>query len=168
MLFRSVSDAYDRVSDFLDTLHRDFQKDDFPQNAILVAHGMLNRVFLMRWFHMSVEDFELLANPMNGEFYILQLQPNGRYELAKLPRKYDKLSHEFQYPGNFPGEIVGETTSGTENKPGRFNEPTTADVYDACMSYRHDFGLMSDEERVKLAFEAKEWLRAWRHAVKEL
>jgi len=29
-----------------------------------------------------------------------------------------------------------------------------------CLSYRHDFGLLSPEERDKLMFEAKEWLRA--------
>jgi rubredoxin len=38
---------------------------------------------------------------------------------------------------------------------------TDADYYNACLSYRHDFGLMSDEDRQKLVFEAKEWARAF-------
>ena len=29
-----------------------------------------------------------------------------------------------------------------------------------CLSYRHDFGLMSDEERSALRFEYREWIRA--------
>lgn len=38
---------------------------------------------------------------------------------------------------------------------------TDADYFNACLSYRHDFGLMSDEDRQKLVFQAKEWARAF-------
>lgn len=61
----SGADVYDRVSDFFGTLHRDFGKPDFPENALIVTHGMTLRLFLMRWFHWTVEDFEQLANPGN-------------------------------------------------------------------------------------------------------
>ena len=40
--------------------------------------------------------------------------------------------------------------------------PTFAQLNSACMSYRHDFGLMSDEEQERLRWLAKEWLHAWR------
>jgi hypothetical protein len=40
-------------------------------------------------------------------------------------------------------------------------EPTEAEVCEACLNYRHDFGLMNEEERKKLAFQAREWLLAW-------
>jgi len=40
-------------------------------------------------------------------------------------------------------------------------EPTDEEVRQACMNYRHDFGLVSEEARQKLCFEAREWLRAW-------
>ncbi len=43
--------------------------------------------------------------------------------------------------------------------------PTLAQLNSACMSYRHDFGLMEDEERERLRWAAKEWLRAWRKEV---
>ena len=59
----SGADVYDRVSDFFGTLHRDFEKPDFPANALIVTHGMTLRLFLMRWFHWTVEEFEQLANP---------------------------------------------------------------------------------------------------------
>ena len=33
-------------------------------------------------------------------------------------------------------------------------------VINVCMSYRHDFGLMTKEEQRLLIFECKEWFRA--------
>jgi hypothetical protein len=41
-------------------------------------------------------------------------------------------------------------------------EPTPAQVASACMSYRHDFGLLDPAKRSTTVFQAKEWLRAWR------
>lgn len=40
-------------------------------------------------------------------------------------------------------------------------EPSDAQVASACLSYRHDFGLMKADERQKLMFTALEWLHAW-------
>lgn len=40
-------------------------------------------------------------------------------------------------------------------------EPTDAQVRSACLSYRHDFGLLSVAEAAALKIEAREWLRAW-------
>lgn len=91
----SGADVYDRLSTFLETLHRDFKKPDYPKNIVIVGHGMANRIFLMRWFHLTVEQFELLANPKNGEYYILELQKNGKYELSEKPRQYPSRRSAF-------------------------------------------------------------------------
>jgi hypothetical protein len=40
-------------------------------------------------------------------------------------------------------------------------KPTDAQVASACLSYRHDFGLLNAEERQKVMFQAREWLHAW-------
>ena len=40
-----------------------------------------------------------------------------------------------------------------------------AQINDACMWYRHDFGLLQGQEREMVRFEAKEWLRAWGKAI---
>jgi broad specificity phosphatase PhoE len=98
----SNADVYDRISDFLNTLFRDFQKEDFPENTIIVTHGMAMRVFLMRFFHLSVEEFELLANPRNAEYFILELGSDGHYKLTTEPRKYEKRDHPFQFDWNNP------------------------------------------------------------------
>ncbi len=50
----SGADVYDRVSTFLETLHRDFDKPEYPENVLIVTHGMTLRLFLMRWFHWTV------------------------------------------------------------------------------------------------------------------
>jgi hypothetical protein len=40
-------------------------------------------------------------------------------------------------------------------------QPTDDEVYNACMNYRHDFGLLSEAEKQQIVFEAREWLSAW-------
>ncbi len=83
----SAADVYDRVSDFSGTLFRDFEKASFPENAVMVTHGMTIRLFLMRWFHWTVEEFEKLSNPHNCEFLVLEQRADGRYDLASELRR---------------------------------------------------------------------------------
>jgi broad specificity phosphatase PhoE len=91
----SCANVYDRVSDFLGTLHRDFEKDNFPPTACIVSHGMTNRVFLMRLLKLTVEEFEFLRNPTNCGMYILNLQPNGKYRLSEEPRRYPERNCKY-------------------------------------------------------------------------
>lgn len=51
-------------------------------NLIIVSHGLASRVFLMRWFRWTVEQFELLNNFGNSEFRVMQLGSGGEYSLA--------------------------------------------------------------------------------------
>lgn len=91
----SAADVYDRVSDFLDTFHREVQKPDFPSNALLVTHGMTLRLFLMRWFHYTVEQFEALKNPPNCAVVVLELQDDGKYRLV-TPMATHAVSHRWR------------------------------------------------------------------------
>ena len=45
----SAADAYDRISGFNESLWRLFCEDDFASVCVLVTHGMMTRVFLMKW-----------------------------------------------------------------------------------------------------------------------
>ncbi|XP_027350590.1 phosphoglycerate mutase-like protein AT74 [Abrus precatorius] len=84
----SAADVFDRVSSFLESLWRDIDmnrlnhdpSDDL--NLIIVSHGLASRVFLMKWFKWSVEQFELLNNFGNCEFRVIQLGSGGEYSLA--------------------------------------------------------------------------------------
>jgi len=44
-------------------------------------------------------------------------------------------------------------------------DPSCKDVWNACVSYRLDFGLLPDAEQKKLEVEARGWLRAWGHTL---
>ena len=92
----SCADVFDRLSDFMHTLHRDFDKSDFPENVIIVTHGMSMRLFLMRWFHYTVERFERIKNPKNCACYVLEKQENGKYQLMT-----DLPDHVVRHPYQF-------------------------------------------------------------------
>jgi broad specificity phosphatase PhoE len=94
----NILDCYIRVSSFLDTLFRDFEKKDFPENVVIIAHGMLNRVFLMRWFHWTVEEFEMLSNPKNCELFVLERQEDEKYKLITEPKRRPAPTHPHQFP----------------------------------------------------------------------
>lgn len=59
----------------------------------------------------------------------------------------DKLSNEAQNQPSCLGAVIS-----------RFNSDTFID--NVCLSYRHDFGLMSEQDKQRLRFECKEWMRA--------
>lgn len=85
----SGSDVYDRVSTFLESLHRNFAESDMEDNVVIVTHGLTMRLFCMRWFHWSVEYFESISNPHNGEFMVLTKEPDGRYKLTEPFAQWD-------------------------------------------------------------------------------
>lgn len=93
----SCADVYDRVSDFMGTMFRDFEKEKFPSNVVIITHGMTMRLFLMRFFHASVEEFETWSNPKNCSYVLLEQQGNKKYILKTSLRKH-KLRHSFQFP----------------------------------------------------------------------
>lgn len=76
------TDVYDRINDLLGSLHRDFQRENYPRNCILVTHSLAIRLFIMRWFHLTVEEFEQMLSPKNGQLVVLQLnEETDDYEL---------------------------------------------------------------------------------------
>lgn len=65
----SGADVYDRMTIFEDHMIRDINAGRFTDNTslVLVTHGLALRVFLMRWFHWSVDQFLDVYNPPNAE-----------------------------------------------------------------------------------------------------
>ncbi|CAK7204408.1 hypothetical protein SEUCBS139899_007165 [Sporothrix eucalyptigena] len=91
----SAADAYDRVSGFNESLWRQFGEDDFPSVCVLVTHGLMSRVFLMKWYHFSVEYFEDLRNVNHCEFLIMRKQGDGgKYKLESKLRTWSELRRE--------------------------------------------------------------------------
>ena len=78
----SGADVYDRVSTFFETLYRDYNKVNYPENCLIVTHGLTLRLFLMRWFHWTVEEFENLRNPKNCQIVVMEKVIDGKYKLT--------------------------------------------------------------------------------------
>lgn len=69
-------DVYNRVTLFIGTLFREWEKDNptceiQDSNVLIVTHGLTLRLFLMRWFQFSVEEFESSSNPDNGDIVVM-------------------------------------------------------------------------------------------------
>ncbi|KAH7040779.1 histidine phosphatase superfamily [Microdochium trichocladiopsis] len=90
----SAADAYDRVSGFNESLWRQFGEDDFPSVCVLVTHGLMSRVFLMKWYHHTVEYFEDLRNVNHCEFLIMRKMESGSYNLETKLRTWSELRQE--------------------------------------------------------------------------
>ncbi|ORX88437.1 alpha-ribazole phosphatase [Basidiobolus meristosporus CBS 931.73] len=96
----SGADVYDRLSTFIESLHRAFDRPDFPDVLVLITHGLLARLFVMRWFRTSVEEFECQDNLQHCEFIIMEKSTRGKYVLKspfrkwKVPEASEVLSSE--------------------------------------------------------------------------
>ena len=93
----AASDVYDRINDLLGSLHRDFAKPDFPENCILVTHSLAIRLFIMRWFHHTVEEFECMCSPQNCDLVILEKNEDGHYQLV-TPLKMSESGNSRKRP----------------------------------------------------------------------
>lgn len=95
----------------------------------------------------------------------LDMHEAGEAELARIWTKVDAIRakqaskpRHSPLPGTAPGHV----------EPANNWEPTPAQLDSACMSFRHDFGLLDEDERASVRFEAREWLRAWLHELPKL
>ncbi|KAF3784121.1 Phosphoglycerate mutase-like protein [Nymphaea thermarum] len=83
----SAADVYDRITSFMESLWRDIDMNRINRdgvsnfNLVIVSHGLTTRVFLMKWFKWTVEQFEHLNNPTNCEVRVMQLGKGGEYSL---------------------------------------------------------------------------------------
>jgi broad specificity phosphatase PhoE len=62
----SGADCYDRICIFLESLHRQAKRKK-KSKILIVTHGITIRAFVMRWFHLKVEEYNSLHNPQNGD-----------------------------------------------------------------------------------------------------
>jgi broad specificity phosphatase PhoE len=94
-------DVYNRVTLFIGTLYRDWERDPVKirdTNIVLVTHGLTLRLFLMRWFQFTVQEFEDTKNPDNGSVVIMTRsdlqEPVTSRLLQKQPEMPDKKRAE--------------------------------------------------------------------------
>ncbi len=84
----SGANVFDRTSTFFEMVRRDLLESDYPENILIVTHGVTLRILLMRILNWSVEEFEDVYNPENCELFILEQNSEGDYKLV-TPLKRD-------------------------------------------------------------------------------
>ncbi|MCH0628928.1 phosphoglycerate mutase family protein [Kocuria palustris] len=89
-----AADVYDRVLLFNETLFRKFELEDFPNVLVLVTHGIWARVFLMRWFRWTYEEFELLKNIPHCKYLIMKRGSDNRYTLKSRLETWDDIDDD--------------------------------------------------------------------------
>ena len=60
----SPADCYDRVTTFLESMRRQMERKN-KDKVFVVSHGLTIRCFVMRFLHLSVEEFDSMDNPDN-------------------------------------------------------------------------------------------------------
>lgn len=93
----SPADCYDRTSSFLESLMRQVERKS-ADSALIVTHGLTIRCFVMRFLHMTVEQFDELGSPQNCD--IITIADREALSLAGFPK-------ESIWPGTGPWGVVG-------------------------------------------------------------
>ncbi|CAA6654157.1 unnamed protein product [Spirodela intermedia] len=81
----SAADVFDRVANAVEGHPHEAAEpgEGREMNLVIVSHGLTSRVFLMKWFKWTVEEFERLNNPGNCDVRVMELGPCGtEYSLA--------------------------------------------------------------------------------------
>ena len=92
-------DVYSRVTSFISTVMRDCAQlraeghDLRDFNICIVTHGLTLRLFLMRWFQFTVDEFEQSFNPENGKVIVLERHTNPESGLQWYELKASALEH---------------------------------------------------------------------------
>ena len=69
-------------------------------NIVIVTHGLATRLFLMRWFQYSVDDFEGSYNPANCSLNVMERHENEHgeqwFEITNETKRRLNLDHVHQ------------------------------------------------------------------------
>eukprot|EP00201_Polytomella_parva_P007454 CAMPEP_0175058496 /NCGR_PEP_ID=MMETSP0052_2-20121109/11878_1 /TAXON_ID=51329 ORGANISM="Polytomella parva, Strain SAG 63-3" /NCGR_SAMPLE_ID=MMETSP0052_2 /ASSEMBLY_ACC=CAM_ASM_000194 /LENGTH=505 /DNA_ID=CAMNT_0016323879 /DNA_START=389 /DNA_END=1902 /DNA_ORIENTATION=+ len=131
----SGADVYDRLTIFEDHLIRDINAGRFTSDTtlILITHGLSLRIFLMRWFHWTVEQFLSVYNPPNAEPLVLEriLDPGSNNNGINNAWRHTKTLYRIQrsslahlkgctldmcYTGVLPREVLDEMVQEARRK----------------------------------------------------
>jgi broad specificity phosphatase PhoE len=78
----SPADCYDRMCTFLESLQRQVRRRS-AQKVLIVTHGFTLRCFVMRFLHLTVQQYETIKNPGNGDLITIEpSQPGGIYQFT--------------------------------------------------------------------------------------
>ena len=74
----SCADVSDRITLFLDSLYRRFERETCPENIIIVSHGTAIKCFLARWYHWDVGRFDVMEQLPNCHISLMLNSCSGQ------------------------------------------------------------------------------------------
>lgn len=95
----SPADCYDRTSSFLESMMRQIERKH-ADRVLIVTHGLTIRCFVMRFLHLSVEEFDSLANPANCD--VVTLADRNTLDATQfVSGRWGVTGLRFRQPGEF-------------------------------------------------------------------
>jgi len=81
----SGADVYSRAESFMSSLFRHMDNPNRARhdNVLIVSHGIVMRMILMRFLRWTVEEYEMVFNPDNCAIWMLTRDEHGEYALAR-------------------------------------------------------------------------------------
>ncbi|KAG5469496.1 hypothetical protein LSCM1_02718 [Leishmania martiniquensis] len=67
----SGADVCDRVTSFLDAFQRERVEFPMDTNVVIITHGLTMRMFIKRWFYLTVDTFHKMKSPPPGSLCTL-------------------------------------------------------------------------------------------------
>ena len=103
----SPADCYDRITAFTESMMRQVARKRLSR-IVIVSHGLTIRCFIMRWMHLTVEQFNLLRNPKNCDIITITSKNslkipqfvNGKYGVIGLnltPRNNPEIASKTHF-----------------------------------------------------------------------
>lgn len=86
------ADVYDRLSAFLESMHREWQLPSRADNYVLVTHNVICQLFLCRWFHWSPATFKALPRWPGGGILVMEQKDDGRYLITESPYTKEQIA----------------------------------------------------------------------------
>ena len=124
------AEVYSRVEGFVGSMVRFYQKrtpQESGQNAVVISHGVIHRIFLMRWLRLGVPWLHTARNLMHAEWATLQrgaLSCSGSRRGWTVDREL--CEHVF-YDGDLrtPASALAATVFGNELPGGMAHSPNS-------------------------------------------
>jgi len=107
----------------------------------------------------DVQVSDRLTDRLRGRYAQGPTMPNGEPEFGWREFPAPPIQHE---AADLIDQLVARLSAQADVRAATIEwQPTEAQVRSACLSYRHDFGLLTVAEAAVVKSEAREWLRAW-------
>eukprot|EP00796_Vickermania_ingenoplastis_P011901 gene11902-8185_t len=102
-------------------------QDDEDYSVVIVAHGLLIRLFIGRWFNIATKKLELLTNPPNCSITVLQRDASRRH-LNLTPVSKKLFGATFETEAACPGLLLRCFNRLLGDSPVSGIDPCTVDI----------------------------------------